>query len=353
MKYIGIDYHTRYAVTTIMDQSGKIISKDRVENTREDIRNYFSKFGKGTKAVVEATNNWACLVEWLHDIPIDIKLANPGKTKAIASAKIKTDSIDSKVLADLLRTDFIAESYLAPKSVRDIRELVRYRMTLARLRSQLKVRVRSILFKVGGMVKATNILGEKARGELLNIPMRNIYKEEIESLTNLAEKITGQIEIFEEKIKEEAKIDSDTKILMSIPGISFFSALLIMSEIGDYNRFPTAKKLCCFAGLVPSIHASGGKIREGKIIKQGSKNLRFALLQSIPHLIKKHHGLAARYYRIVTKKGIKTARIAISRRLLTIILSMLKNRKEFNPNYKLDNNIKFQLPASEFASVSI
>jgi len=286
-------------------------------------------------------------MEWTFDLLLDIKLANPGKTKAIASARIKTDILDSKVLADLLRTNFIAESYLAPKEVRDIRELVRYRMTLVRLRSQLKTRIRAVLFKVGERVPTANITGPKARKMLANFTLRDIYRDEINSCLSLAEGFTAQIALFEEKIESQAKLDDDTKLLMTIPGISFFSALLITAEIGDYKRFSSGRKLCCFAGLVPSIHASGGKIRHGRIIKQGSANLRFALLQAIPHLIRKHGGLAGHYYRISKKKGTKTARIAVSRKLLAIMLTMLKTRTLFRVDKRIIKEKPFAcLPAS-------
>ena len=204
----------------------------------------------------------------------------------------------------MLRTNFIAESYLAPKEVRDIRE-------------------------VGERVPTANIAGPKAREMLAKFSLRDIYRDEINSCLKLVEGFTSQIKEFEQKIEKQAKLDEYTKLLMTIPGISFFSALFITSEIGDYRRFSSGRKLCCFAGMVPSINASGGKIRYGRIIKRGSANLRFALLQAIPHLIRKHDGLARHYYRISRKKGVKTARIAISRKLLAIILTMLKTRQPF------------------------
>jgi transposase len=117
---------------------------------------------------------------------------------------------------------------------------------------------------------------------------------------------------------------------MSIPGISFFSSLLITSEVGDYSRFSSSRKLCSFAGLVPSVHASGGKTRLGSITKQGSTNLRFVLLQAVPHVIKKSGSLRNLYYRVTRKHGAKTGRIAVSRKLLAVMLTMLKTRKQFN-----------------------
>lgn len=280
MEYVGVDYHTRYAIATRMNKEGEILCKDRIANVKSDIQSYFLTLPTHSQVVLEATNNWAAFVEWTGDLPIETKLANPNKTRAIASAKIKTDTLDSRILADLLRTDFIAESYLAPKEVRDIRELVRYRMTLVRLRSQLKTRIRSVLFKVGERVPTANILGPLARKTIQKFSLRDIYREEIESCMTLAEAFSQQIAAFEERIEKQAVADENTKLLMTVPGISFFSALLISAEIGDYRRFPSGRKLCCFAGLVPSIHASGGKIQHSRIIKQGSANLRFALLQA-------------------------------------------------------------------------
>lgn len=351
-QYVGVDYHTRYAVATRMNKDGDILSKDRIANVKGDIQSYFSALPAHSQVVLEATNNWAAFVEWTGDLPIEIKLANPSKTRAIASAKIKTDTLDSRILADLLRTDFIAESYLAPKEVRDIRELVRYRMTLVRLRSQLKTRIRSVLFKVGERIPTANILGPLSKRTISKFSLRDIYREEIDSCMILAESFTRQIAVFEEKIEKQANLDEDTKLLMTVPGISFFSALLISAEIGDYRRFPSGRKLCCFAGLVPSIHASGGKIQHGRIIKQGSANLRFALLQAIPHLVRKHAGLARHYLRISRKKGTKTARIAISRKLLAIMLMMLKTRTPFRIDTGVQREPTLRLSASARASVS-
>lgn len=351
MEYVGVDYHTRYALATRMDEGGVVLSQDRIANLKGDIHSYFAGLPEGSEVVVEATNNWAAFMEWTDDLPIQLKLANPNRTRAIASARIKTDSLDSKILAELLRGDLIAESYLAPKAVRDIRELVRYRMTLVRLRSQLKTRIRSVLFKVGERIVFADILCPRARTAILKFELRDIYRQEINSCLSLADSFSSQIGEFEKKIEAQAKVDEDTRLLMTIPGISFFSALLISGELGDYRRFPSARKLCCFAGLVPSIHASGGKIRHGHIIRQSNANLRFALLQAIPHLIRKHDGLAKHYYHISRKKGTKTARIAVSRRLLGIMLTMLKNREPFRLDHEVSGTEPaLSLPASARAS---
>lgn len=329
IEYVGIDYHTKFAVATRMQKDGAVISQDKVMNTKEDIQTYLSHLPQGSKLVLEATNNWYAFMEWSNDFPLDVKLAHPLKLKAIATARIKTDSIDSKILADLLRSDFIPESYIAPKEVRDIRELVRYRTTLVRIRTQFVTRIHAVLFKVGEKIKATDVTGKTGRVEIKKLSLREIYQQEIESCLSMCDSLSKQIKVFSAEIERKAVLSDDAKILMSIPGISFFSSLLITSEIGDYKRFSSSKKLCSFAGLVPSVYASGGKTRLGKITKLGSGNLRFVLLQAVPHVVRKSKHLGGLYQKIRKKHGEKVARIAIARRLLAVMLTMLKTRSKF------------------------
>lgn len=332
MQYVGIDYHTKYAVATRMEKDGTIISQDKIANNKEEIRSYLSLLPENSKVALEATNNWYALVEWSHDLPLEIILANPGKTKAIAEARIKTDKIDSRILADLLRSEFIAQSYLAPQSIRDVRELIRYRTSLVRIRTQFITRIYSVLFKTGEEIKASSVTGKRIREKILQLPLRSIYKDEINSCYAICDYLDTEIAKFEEEIKKKATVNDDARLLMTVPGISFFSSLLITSEIGDYRRFSSSRKLCSFAGLVPSVSSSGGKTRMGSITKIGSKNLRFVLLQSVNHVIKKSQRLSRLYYRVKMKRGSNTARITITRKLLSIMFAMLKERKAFMPD---------------------
>jgi transposase len=261
--------------------------------------------------------------------------------KAIATARIKTDTIDSKIIADLLRTDFIPQSYIAPKEeIRDTRELIRYRTTLVRIRQQFLIRIHSVLFKNGETLDGATFLSKKGQRMLKKLSLRSIYKQEILSCLIMCDEVTKQIAIFEMQIEAQAKHDEDTKLLMTIPGISFYSALLIISEIGDYKRFPSSRKLCRFAGLVPSVYASGGKIRRGKITKQGSANMRFVLLQAVVHIVKKSPYLKRLYERVKRKHGGNTARIAVARKLLSVMLVMLRERRAFNADYQHRSLVK-------------
>jgi transposase len=197
----------------------------------------------------------------------------------------------------------------------------------------LQSRIRSILHKTGEEITAQDVRSKKGRQELTQLPIRSIYQEEIETCLRLLDVIGEEVTRYKIKIIKQAQVSQDSQLLMSIPGISFYSALLITSEIGDHTRFPSSRKLCSWAGLVPAVYASGGKTRRGRIIKQGSKNLRFVLLQAVPHVKRKSKRLNRLYERVARKHGKNTARIAVARKLLAIILMMLKTRKKFDADH--------------------
>ena len=125
-EYIGVDLGKRKAVVVKKDQQGKITSKVTVPVTQAALESYFSKQDRRSQVVVEATGNWMYLYETIEGYTPDVVLAHPLKTRAIAEARIKTDTIDATTLAELLRLDGIPKAYIPPREVRDIRELLRY-----------------------------------------------------------------------------------------------------------------------------------------------------------------------------------------------------------------------------------
>ena len=131
----------------MVDESGKIKEETRIENTKESLEQFASKY-KGAKAVIEATGNYRFIYDILENY-MDVKLAHPYKTRAIAEARIKNDRLDAKMLAHLLRANLIAESYVPPKEVRELRDLTRTRKALIEDRNRLKNRVHAILSRNG------------------------------------------------------------------------------------------------------------------------------------------------------------------------------------------------------------
>ena len=329
MYYVGVDFHKNYSVATIMDQHGNIVKRLRFLNTEEAINDFARSIPPGSHLAFEATFNWYFFYEILEQYPIHIFLAHPLKTRLIAEAKIKTDKIDSTTLAHLLRTNFLPTSYIPPKYIRDLRELLRLRASLVSLRTSLKNCIRTVLSKRGLSCPYSNILGKKAVNFLKNLNLPEPYNTELLFYLLLAESSNNLISQLSPIIKDMAQNNSDAMLLTSIPGISYFSALLIVAEIGDISRFSSPKKLASFAGLVPSVRSSDGKSTHGPITKQGSKWLRWILVELSHHFTNASPGLNRIFRNVSSKHGVHKARVAVAREMLTIIFHMLTDKRTF------------------------
>ena len=197
------------------------------------------------------------------------------KTGIIAEAKVKTDAKDSEALAHLLRADLLPTSYVPPREFRELRDLVRLRTYLVRERTRLKNKIRAELAKRRIRV-LKDPFAKKRRPMLKRLGIRAVD----ECLTVMGS-LDKRIREISKELKLKADNNEDAKLLMTIPGVGYFSALVIVAEIGDISRFSSAEGLCSYAGLVPSIHQSGAMRRSGRITKQGSKMLRWVIQESL------------------------------------------------------------------------
>ncbi|CAD7776026.1 MAG: IS110 family transposase ISHvo9 [Candidatus Methanoperedenaceae archaeon GB50] len=335
MYYMGIDLHKKYFVSTIMDKEGKVLKRSRVSTDRESIKHYFSLLkDKGLiKAVMEATFNWVYFYDEISPFVDEAILAHPLKTRAIAEARIKTDSIDSNTLAHLLRSDLIPKAYTPGFETRDLRNLLRFRIALVKVRTSLKNRVHAVLdrnyvedpiFK-----ELSDKFGKKGMKIMRALKLKGNDTSILNGYLDLIEEITKKINDLEKRIKSFVKEDKITLLLKTIPGIGDIVAFLIRYEIDDIGRFSSTKKLCSYAGIVPSTYSSGGKTYHGRITKQGNKWLRWALAEASHKAIVKSPSLRRYYNKIKYKKGSNTATIALSRKLLEIVYKVWKEQRPY------------------------
>jgi transposase len=327
--YVGVDYHKRFSVATQMDEKGKILRQVRLSNDPGTLTRFVDHLPAGSKIALEATGSWYYFYELLENKCREIYLAHPLKTRAIAEARIKTDKIDSAILAHLLRAELLPTSYIPPREIRYIREILRYRASLVALRTSIKNKSHAILSKNGMSIEYSDLFGKKSLQSLRGLKLRSCYQVGIQGYLKLAGTLALLIEEISQTIEGMVEENPQAKLLTTIPGISYYSALLIVSEIGEVGRFPSARKLCSYAGLVPSVHSSGGITRHGSITKQGSKWLRWILIELSHHFVKGSDRLHQMYARISSKHGRNVARVAIAREMLKIIYCMLRENGAF------------------------
>lgn len=326
--YIGADLHKKTCFITIMDKEGVVQKRTEIATDSKTVKSFFENY-KGVKVAVESTMNWIPFYENLEMIGCDVCLSNPLATKAIASARIKNDKVDSKILADLLRTNLLPTVYIQPQDIRDLKELVRQRVNYVQMRTQMKNKIHSILFKTNTAHPFSNLFGKQGMEFLRALKLRDVYQIELARYLVTLELLNKQIDELSKDIQKKAKLDYDCRLLMTIPGISFFTALVIKSEIGDIARFPNSNKLCAYAGLIPSTYASAEKIRTGRITKRGSKWLRKALVDAVTSSARNPNKISVFYYKLKKNKGTGKAKVAAARKLCTIIFAILNDKQPF------------------------
>jgi transposase len=329
MNYYGIDIHKRYSVYTKVNEKGMVLAQGKIPNNKEAFRKVMDQPVTETKAVIEATGNWYYLHDLLVDMVGEVVVAHPLKTKAIASARIKTDKIDATTLAHLLRTDFIPRSYIAPPEVRNLRELLRYRISLVRISTRLKNKIHAILIKNGLQQPYSDLFGKKGRVWLENLNLNSVHGMATRGYLHVLDVVNEEIKLVSRGIDLQAKADPRAVFLESIPGIGHYSAMLILSEIGDVFRFPTANHLVSYAGLNPSVHSSGGVTHYGRIAKQGSSYLRWVMVEVAAIAARYSQRLGGYHARIAHKHGSKIANVALAREILAISYYLLKKGEPF------------------------
>jgi transposase len=320
MLYTGLDIHKKTIYGTIVNEKGKIIQQENFYNTEEHLKAFLA--GRPTKIVIEACGLWMNIYDLLSK-DYEVILAHPTKIKAIASANMKTDKIDSEMLAHLLRCDLIPEAYAAPIEIREQRDLIRFRSNLVRTRSRFKNKIKSILLRKGFVYKK-QIWTKKWRDQLVQIDTQ------IGSYYRIMEQLNIEIKEANTEIKAINQEDKRADILKTMYGIGDFSARVILAEIGDVKRFPSAKHLKSYVGICPGIHQSGQTLRSGPITKQGSKWVRWILVQCVWSCLKnKNNKLAKFHAKLCRRKKKQVATIATAAKMLEIIYVMLRDNKPY------------------------
>ncbi len=328
MHYAGLDIHKEFTVGVIKTKDGELLKQDKFRNTEEEIKEFFEGFpSNDTEVVMESCCVWEHIYEKINSMGYKVKLANPLKTKAIAFARIKTDKIDASTLTDLLRANLVAESYIPPKEIRNVRDVVRQRRSLVRGRTQIKNKISAILNRNGITTPHKHLYPATINWLKDTIDVTDV----LQSYFNLHEQYENEIKFVDEAIQNMASNNKQAQLLKTIPGIGSIRAMELIAEIGDINRFSNSSQLCSYAGLVPSIRQSGNSLKFGGLIRQASKTLKCTLIEASWVAVgrKEVNPLKLHYLRLKDKKGKQKAICATARKMLCVVHSMLRKNEEF------------------------
>ena len=334
--YLGIDLHLKQSYVVLINSEGELIDKRQLRN--QELGGYLKeRVPTETYAVMEATRNWPYFYDLLKGHVDRVELAHAKEVRSIATAAVKTDQIDAMVLANLARLNFLPIAYAAPKEVRDLRQHLRYRDWLVGERRRVKNRVHAVLAGYNLASPVTDLFGRGGRewlAEVLGTELRSTAVVVLEKMLALIDQLDEQIKILAKEIPVPEELETDIDVLRSMPGVGRLLAATILAEIGNIERFNCPKALCSWAGLTPRVHQSGAVLRHGRITKEGSRYLRSAMVCATITAIRISPRWSRVYDRIARRSGWRSAKVAVSRKMLSVIYYMLKRGEHYQEGYE-------------------
>jgi transposase len=319
--YVGIDLHRRRSLAVCLDEEGERLWWRRFENSPQTMVEAVSAAGPDPEVVLEATWGWYWAADVIAEAGGRVHLVHPLGIKGFENRRVKNDLKDAEMLADLLRMGRLPESWIPPASVRELRELVRYRHKLSQLRTGLKGQVHAVLGKEGVIPHLVEMWGP-AGGAFLNATeMGDAYEYRLESLRDLIAVYDTEIRHLEDRIHRQLRDDDGYRVIQQLNGVGKVHAASFVAEIGDVTRFPHPKRLCSWAGLM---RESDTKTFRGSITKQGSTLVRWSAIEAVS----RYHGgppIRDTYRRVAERRGRNVGRVAAARTLLTLVYYGLRD----------------------------
>ena len=318
---VGMDLHRRRSVLVRMTEDGQKLATARITNSPARLVAEVRRAGPHPKVVVEACNGWYWAAGALAAAGAEVHPAHPLGVKAFTHRRVKNDELDARDLADLLRMGRLAEAWIAPAEIREIREITRYRHKLVHTRTSCKDQIHGVLAKLGIEVTCPGHLRRLGTQWLDELPLPQPYSWKVASLRQLTGWLTSEITVLEQVSADLLAGHDAYRAVQQLPGIGPVLGAVIVAEIGDITRFAHPAPLCSWTGLTPRHYESDTTVIRGRITKQGSPVLRWALIEAIqrtPAGTPIHQAKDA----IIARRGPQArniAKVAAARKLLTYV----------------------------------
>lgn len=330
IRFVGLDVHKRVVQACILDRKGKVLSELRLACFREDLLRFARKhLKKGDQVALEATTNCWAVARLLTPFVAKVVVSNPLTTKAIASAKVKTDKIDAKVLAELLRCNFLPIVWQPDEKTEELRSLTRHRASLGQERTMIKNRVHAIFHQRLIQTPECGLFTKQGRLWMEMVELDPCAKQELLSELRLLDSLGTEIDVADKMVMVRAYEDPRIKLLMTIPGIDYGVASTLIAAFGDIKRFKSADHAASYLGLVPSTFKSADSCHHGRITKQGNSQARWMLTQAAQVIARDPGPLGVFCRNLIGRRKWNIAITATARKLAMLVWHMLKNNEPY------------------------
>ena len=324
MTFVGLDLHKRYITACALDDRGTIVSEIRqLATAMASVLDWLAAVPAPVTVAMEATLYWEWLVARLQGAGHTALVADAYQVKLIWRTRSKTDTIDARKLAELLRSNLLPTIWVPDLETRRRRQLLRGRAFLVRERTRIKNRIHGHLTAENHCFAGSDLYGRAGRAWLAAVPLSPVLAAETQRLVHLHDVLTEEIAQLDAHIRRAVQQDPIARRLATIPGVGAFGAAFLHAEIGPIDRFHSSHQLAAYAGLVPTTRSSGGKTTHGPLAPMSNHWLKWILVE-IVQTLKLAPGPVGAYYRhLLRAKGKPKATTAAARKLCVYLYWML------------------------------
>lgn len=336
MIHVGLDVHHSNSMVRAMTEDGELFPARRIHHDHLDaLWQYLARFGDQSKRVVfEATANARWMRRCLQADPSITPVAvTPHKVRIIADTVAKTDKIDATVLASLSRMDALPEAWLPDEEVEELRELTRHRTDLVRQRTLAKNQINAALIRRGLLRPYKDVFGVRGLAWLRETALPAAVRQQVDHWLeglDLLQRQIARVEgtLYRDLARRRRWID-EMALLTTMPNVGRLTALTILAELGQWQRFASRGAVAAFAGLVPVSKRSDRSARYGRLSKRGPSGLRRILVLVARGAARRSLRYGRLYERLKRGKGANKAKTAVARQLLEDAWTMLRKGEPF------------------------
>ncbi|MGI8607675.1 MAG: IS110 family transposase [Candidatus Dormibacteria bacterium] len=329
VRTIGLDVHKHVTQVSVLE-GGREVSNEQIETTPAALRKLVATLRSDDQVVLEATVNTWPIADLLRPHVARVVISNPLKTRAIASAKLKSDRVDSRVLAELLAADYIPEVWVPDEGTRQLRHLVSRRRSLVQQQTRQRNRIHAVLQRNLVDCPATDLFGVSGRRWLAEVELPTNERLEVDSDLRVLAVMEEEVRSVDNDVAVAVVHDQRVRRLLTIPGVGITTAAAVVAVVGDVKRFERPNKLVGYFGLDPRVRQSGDQpFRTGHISRQGQAHARGLLIEAAHATVRVPGPFRAFYERVSSRRGKQSALVAVARKLTVLSWHLLTKEQDY------------------------
>jgi transposase len=314
----AIDIHKAVFQAAVLDTETGEITQERFASTRQALVEWAERWRDRLAAVaVEATTGWRWVARELQARGLEVRLADPGQANALRGGRrrAKTDRLDARWLVLLLGRDMLPEAWMAPADIQRLRDQTRLRKALCEDHTRWAQRLHALLVQEGWPCPRGQLLTASGRRWVAALALAPAVRAHVDTMLGVMATLAHEIDLLDCQLRRLARRDARLQALQQIYGVGPILACYLLAEIGDATRFRRARQVVRAAGLDPVVRDSAEKIRRGRLAKQGSPHLRWALVEAAQNASRTNSPDRELYLATRRRAGASPATLTVARKI--------------------------------------